>query len=192
MVRPKNGLEPESQPWARSIERDISEQIAQAQRTAEGTSNAYKNINNTLQTLGDTIVALKATVAALPVSYADSTTQTGWQATNGAVIASVNIPWVAGKTRCDVVANIQGFYVADFTVPLSDVPAFKIGIAGVYQPPVPKIPDNMDTYWIIGSYSKPVTVGTSFNVTVQTATGPALSAPYAENSVYLGALAIFS
>lgn len=52
MVRPKNNLPPQSQPWSRSIEQDIEQLKTRMEITAQANNNAFGAINSSLDRLG--------------------------------------------------------------------------------------------------------------------------------------------
>ena len=55
MVRPKNALDPDSQPWARSIEADIDRLLFDATKSALDTSSAFKSLNSSLILLSNLV-----------------------------------------------------------------------------------------------------------------------------------------
>ena len=159
----------------------------------EATASVARSFETTVAALTAQQTLLAATVAAMPVSAAGTVTTAGWAATNNGVVASDTIPWVAGKSKVDVVANMQGFYEADYAVPNSDRPAFRIHISGAASHPMAQVPGNMDTYWLVGSSARRVSLAVSaVTVNLVTTAGPAMTPAYAENDAYLGVLAIFS
>jgi hypothetical protein len=158
-----------------------------------GMARRVQEIERALLELGPSIAgSILPVVLALPVPVVDGADETGWQATNGGVLATVTIPWVAGKTACSVGAWLHGFYQADIGVPQSDRPAFYLGVQGAYGAALPSIPGNTDTYFLVGSHATSVTVATNVVVTLKSVTGASLSAASPDNEAHVQALAIFS
>lgn len=203
---PRRNLPPDSELWGRSVDSRITNLELADSRQNQSISNSLLGLNATLIQLSNqisTLVTQQETlssqqdqltdlVSSLPVSRVQSNSSSNWQATNGGDIASFSLPWVAGKSRCDITVTSYGFYVADWSVPMSDRPAFRVRIANSDSPVVPRIPDNMDTYWFNGTYSRALTSPAPVSISLRTYTGPSLSAAYPENTAYITALAIFS
>lgn len=149
-------------------------------------------IDERLETVQEaTQAAIEAAIAELPVVMSQAVDETQWQATNNGTIASISLPRPEGKTRATVLAQINGFYQADFDIPRSDLPAFRIRIGAQESTPQVRAPDNMDTFHIVGSFTRELNAAATVGVSVRTYTGPQLSPAYPENRIYLGVIAIF-
>lgn len=123
---------------------------------------------------------------------ANASQASGWQATNNGTVVSTSISRPSGYSTAVVMVQANGFYNADFNVPRSDVPSFFIRINGVDSPVIARTPDNFDTYWIVGGFTRKFTGTGNISVSVRTATGPNLSPAVPENRIHLGAVAVFT
>ncbi len=123
---------------------------------------------------------------------ANAAQASGWQATNNGTIVSTSIPRPSGYSTVVVMAQANGFYSADFDVPRSDIPAFVIRINGTDSPIIARTPDNFETYWIVGAFTRKFSGSGAVNVSVRSYTGPNLSPASPENRLHLGAVAVFT
>lgn len=147
----------------------------------------------TLQSLIDAEAELREEqIAALPIIDSETDETSGWQATNGGTVASVSFTWPSNKDTVTIMAQMSGFYQADAGTPLSDRPAFHIRIGGTDSPVQPRVPDNMDTYHLVGAFNRKYTGSGTATVQVRTQTGPTLSPAVPANRMYLGAIAVFT
>lgn len=114
-----------------------------------------------------------------------------FQATNNGTVVSLTIPWPAGYSTVVVTSQVNGFYLANDTVPNSDLPGFYVRINGNESPPMARNRDNFSTFWIVGGHVRKFTGSGSVIVQVITKTGVNLSPAYPENRMFLGATAVF-
>jgi len=93
MVRPKNGLDPYSQPWARSIEDDVVALQQLISKIGVDNANALKSLNGTLSTLGGEIQDIRLLLERQSVSVGQeaglvgTSMIAGWQNTASDSIA---------------------------------------------------------------------------------------------------------
>lgn len=58
MVQTKNNLPPESQPWAREIERRVQQLELYSERAAQDVKNSFKSLNSSMTLLNEQVLAL--------------------------------------------------------------------------------------------------------------------------------------
>lgn len=95
MVRPKNGLDPASQPWARDIESSLDSLATGADQLKSYVGLTLNSINSTLKRLGDTlneVAAQQSTLTAQQTALADQLA-----AINDLIGAQVYIASVGGS-----------------------------------------------------------------------------------------------
>jgi len=63
MMRPKNALDPESQPWARQVESELNNLAFSAKQSGLENTSAYKSLNASLKSLGSLISAQAVIIA---------------------------------------------------------------------------------------------------------------------------------
>ena len=111
-----------------------------------------------------------------------------WRASGVVLSGSIVVP--PGKTSLQVLAALTGFYNGGGG-PRSDQAAFRISINGTQSRSLARVPDNMDTYHLLGQYSRVLTVTPGQPVTIQVV-ALAGSNPGTDTSMNWSALDIFA
>lgn len=192
---PTRNLPPDSEAWGRYVEGTLGDLARDTVQNSQSASNGLAATNGALQQLAGQVNTLAGVVAALPVSNILTSVVTNFQAGNGLQTrTSVVFSVPPGKTNVSVLATMQGFYLSDFSVPMSNRAAFRITTSGGYTGPWASMsPDNMDSYWVSGNGGVQHTgIGSSLTVSIQSSAGPTLAPAYTENQLNLFALAIFT
>lgn len=131
-----------------SNETAIPRQIQQLNRTLDTSLAATSGqVNGTLR-------ELRATIAALPVPDSVHAERVGQKIpAGGGAIISEDITVPPGKTQCHAIATASGFYIPNGEA-MSDMLAFRISLGGASSRNLPRIPDNMSTFHIMGTFSR--------------------------------------
>ena len=111
-----------------------------------------------------------------------------WRASGVVLSGSIVVP--PGKTSLRVLAALTGFYNGGGG-PMSDRAAFRISIGDVQSRNLARVPDNMDTYHLLGQYSRVLTVIPGQTVTLQVV-AVAGSNPGTDTSMNWSALDVFA
>lgn len=192
---PLRNLPPASEAWGRFVEDEINVLGRDSTQNRQTAANGLSATNSALQQLSGQVSALANVVNALPVSNMLTSSVSNFQAGNGTQTrTTVTFAVPEGKTRCSIMASMQGFYIGDFSVPNSDRAGFRIVASGGYVGPFGSMsPDNMDSYWISGNGGVQLnSLGSTVSVSIQSVAGPTLAPAYPDNNLHLFALAIFS
>lgn len=213
MVSPKSFLTPDSQQWGRSIEqrlRDLETKTGNLDTMVSGNNARLSSLSTAIGTLKtqqveltsqqaelasqqDTLVTQQAQIvqiiADIPISSVLSDSSTNYAIGGSSTICSVSIPWESGKTRCDVMASMNGLYKVPGAAAL---PVWRLGIASYTSNYIWSSTYGADYYTASGGFSRSVTSGSTFTVVVKNYSGAATIAADSLNQMQLSVLAIFS
>lgn len=192
---PLRNLPAPSEAWGRYVDESLGVLDRDVTQNGQSSSNGLRATNAALEQLAGQVAAVKGVVDSLPISSFLTSSVTNFQVGNGTQVrTSVSFPVPPGKTRCSIMASMQGFYISDFSVPNSDRAAFRIAATGGYTSPFASMsPDNMDSYWVSGNGGIQLnSVGSSVQVNIESLAGPILAPAYPDNNLHLFVLAIFS
>lgn len=85
----------------------------------------------------------------------------------GGTVLSASVVVPARKTTCHALVSMNGFYIPSTSDPRAYWLVFQIRIQGVLSPRLPRIPDNMDTFHLVGSFSRQFSVTPGDTVTIE-------------------------
>lgn len=150
-------------------------------------------INGTTAKLKAMVEQLAEQVRVTPAVYALHTEVTNWAtASAGGTEASVSMTVPSGKYRAQVFASASGMSTSDGIH--SHQPAFQIQIGSALSPALPSIPDNQNTFHLLGSYSASldVTPGQTLTVSLILKSGTVLTTAAALHNASLDAYYAFT
>jgi len=154
--------------WGRWVERQIKDLSTSSLQSEMGNQRSFMNNNATLKQLSNQLVDLQGVVSALPIPNIYHLTSEDWSVPANATttIASQLVPWVPGKSVCDIIAIASGWYDSynPSMIPMAYRATFRININGDNSPILPLIAQNMDTYVFVGSYSSRVSSNSDIEV----------------------------
>lgn len=198
---PRRNLPPDAEAWGRQVDTVVSDHDTRLVTVEQFSRNTLNGVNDTIRQLSSQIqnIAkqqqdLYAVYQAMPVTLIQDSTVTGFQAGAGEQVrTSISFDVPPGLPNARVWSSLQGWYFSDFNVPLSDVATFRIGVGAQRSQYVTSIPDNMDSYALMGNgvFSTQAT-GSTLSVTAYSDAGPTLAPAFAENTLTLSALVVFS
>ena len=109
-------------------------------------------INGTIRKLRDTVDQLAEQVRITPAVFARHAEAVDWVSTSpGTTQVSVAMTVPTGKRRCQVFAGASGMCQSDGIH--ANNPVFRIAVGSTRSPVLPMIPDNMDSWHLIGQFS---------------------------------------
>lgn len=213
---PRRNLPPDSEQWGRFVEGQINDLSREQTQLAQANSNSLAAVNAALvqlsgqvaqidgvvsmiaqqqQTLASQQGQLNSVVNSIPVTSSLSSSVEGFTTINGTKTeTSVTFPVPPNKTRCSVFASFQGFFGSDSSVPRYSLAGFNLTVTGGYVGPwAVMVPDNMDTYWVVGNGGVQLNnVSGSVTVAIRSVAGPIVAPPSDTNALDLFATATFS
>ncbi len=139
---------------------DIRGDLAQMSAATSG------QINGTVRKLHNAIEQLAEQVRLTPAVHARHAEITDWVSTSpGSTQITLSMTVPSGKSRCQVFVGACGICQSDGIH--ANEPAFRIDIGNTKSPVLPMIPDNMDSWHLIGQYSGDVAVTAGQTITVR-------------------------
>lgn len=152
-----------------TIEELRSQQTILSEQQAE-LAQAQLTIENTQTRLSEQVTRIDDLVTALPTTRTYSSRVTNIPLPSGTRTAiTITIPWVEGKTRCEVSAIATATYWSQANQ--ANLPAWRIVIQGTNGPVGIDGFFKMDTYNSTAMHSKSVTAQGQFTVLLQTVAG---------------------
>lgn len=114
-------------------------------------------VNGTILKLRDTVDQLAEQVRITPAVFARHAEAVDWVSTSpGTIQVSVAMTVPTGKRRCQVFAGASGMCQSDGIH--ANNPVFRIDVSSTRSPVLPMIPDNMDSWHLIGQFSADLAV----------------------------------
>lgn len=204
-VVPRRNLPTNAEPWGRSVDDRLASVRTVVARQGQDTSNSLSALNSTVTRLGDQVAEISViadtlvlqqeelarVVDSIPVSASASSERVGFVINAGTIPQTdISIPWVAGKSRCDVFATGQSTFFS-VGVAAANIAVWNIRIGDSFGPYGAVIPLNMDGNTTSFSHTQTLLPQTSVNVSAYSVAG-AIHGSGSANSVNLFVMAVFS
>lgn len=204
-VVPRRNLPANAEPWGRSVDDRLASVQTTLTRQQQDTSNSLSALNSTVTGLGEQVATvseitntlvqqqaeLERVVALIPVSTSASSERRGFVINPGTIPqTSISIPWVSGKTRCDVFATGQATFFS-VGVASANIAAWNIRIGSSFGPYGAVIPLNMDGNTTSFTHTQTLVSQVSVDVSAYSVAG-ASHGDGSANSVNLFVMAVFS
>ena len=138
------GIRASGEDW---IARSVSDQARDLRETSAAIRNSFASIT-----------------AAIPYVTSATITTSGWGMTDGQVIGSATIPWVAGKRLCQVLVSADVQYIA--AVSTAYVPMVRCTIGGVDKGRFSRLFVAGSAYAAIGTRVAEITSGETIQVNI--------------------------
>lgn len=204
-VVPRRNLPSNAELWGRSVDERLASVQDVVGRQGERTNNSLSALNSTVTKLGDQVLEVKTiadtlvtqqaelerVVSMIPVSSSASSERLGFVINAGTIPqTSISIPWVVGKSRCDVFATGQATFFS-VGVASANIAVWNIRIGNSFGPYGAVIPLNMDGKTTSFSHTQTLEAQTSVDVSAYSVAG-ANHGDGSANSVNLFVMAVFS
>lgn len=195
---PRRNLPADAEKWGRYTDDTLRQAQVDIEALRRDLTSGLRSVTSSMNRIAkqqETLISQQAqltqVVNDIPVSHSDSNNRKGYAIPQGTntVMLTINIPWVSGKSKCELFVYGEAFFYAG-GLPQSDIAAWRAAVNSNLGSIAPAVPFNMDFKYSTFAHSARVTSQQTIAVTAR-ATAPSAHSSESINDLNLYAFATF-